>query len=75
MVIIDFSDLTEDEHAMLFGIVNLLSPNKAMEYDEKTIKWMRKEIFVKRIIEANKHVIEEYKPIYDSLKKKIKIVT
>ncbi len=75
MLLIDFQDLTEDEYAMLFGIVNVLYSNENIEYDEESIKWIRKDVFVQKFMSAEKKILKEFKPVYDSLKKKIKIVT
>ena len=66
-------ELTEDELALLFFIVNVASPIDCpkMEFDKNSIKWFRHDMLVKKILDVFPKLNREGHATYSSLLKKL----
>ncbi len=67
------SALTEDETAMLWGIVNLATPPviNAYQLDVELFTAIKDEKLKQRVIQFDKYVKPEYIELYNSLKAKL----
>jgi hypothetical protein len=76
MKIEQLKSLNEDELAMLWYILNKIGRPvfTTHEFDPEVFTSIRHDSFIRRIVEAEPHVKEESKPLYDSLKQKLDIV-
>ena len=65
--------LTEDEIAMLWGIINLGTPPVIANYqmDPELFPFIKDEKLKQRVIQFDKYVKPEYIELYNSLKSKL----
>jgi hypothetical protein len=67
--------LEENELMLLFHIVNVISPTTfpKLEYDMKSVAWIRQEHLVRKLVEAFPRVKPEVHTTYSSLLNKLGI--
>ena len=66
-------ELTEDELSLLFYILNVVSPIDfpKMEFDMNSIKWLKHDMLVKKILDVFPKLNQEGHATYSSLLKKL----
>ena len=73
MTLVQLESLVDDELAILFHVVNVIDPMPfpKMEFDMNSIKWMRRDILVKKLIDAFPRLKPEAHATYVSLMNKL----
>ncbi len=75
MTQVQLESLSEDERDMLFYIVNIISPTTSptIQYDMHTIKWMRHEQLINKILNSINSITKDAHPICSELLAKLGI--
>lgn len=73
MTLLQLESLTEDELGILFHSVNVISPMTIpkMEFDMNTIKWIRHEMLINKLLASAPALKPESHPIFISLMHKL----
>ena len=66
-------NLSEDEGDMLLYVVNIVFPTTfpKIEHTLTTVKWLKHEVLLQKLQQAEPKVLPEFKPVFDGLMLKL----